>query len=247
MLWFELSTRRHPARGSGLPLSLAYCATSRSVRAHCPRICHVPIANPEPGSPRAALHHALSSPWGPRWRRTSGTTRAAGQPRPQDISGTVRWSYSHPNYRSDLGLGGTQIAAGTAANIWMSGCGVDRRPGDAGAPCHSGKQGRACTAGRADGEQDAAAQRRQALGNWRLAPWRSCDGWPRWDPARAATQRPAPSFPRATSRHPSAVSARTVAAMWRPWPPPASVQVRATQTARHSPKPRPHDGPAADL
>ena len=33
-------------------------------------------------------------------------------------SGTMRWSYSHPNYRSDLGLGGTQIAVGTAANIW---------------------------------------------------------------------------------------------------------------------------------
>jgi len=33
-------------------------------------------------------------------------------------SGTMRWTYAHPSYRSDLGLGGAQTAVGTAAQIW---------------------------------------------------------------------------------------------------------------------------------
>jgi hypothetical protein len=33
-------------------------------------------------------------------------------------SGTMRWSYAHPNYSSDLGLGGAQFPVGTAAQIW---------------------------------------------------------------------------------------------------------------------------------
>lgn len=35
-----------------------------------------------------------------------------------ESAGTMKWSYAHPNYRSDLGLGAAKYSVGKAADIW---------------------------------------------------------------------------------------------------------------------------------